>query len=146
MSRNRMLMIVAIAALIAVMALVAGCSGAGGGAGYTAPTGGTTSGGGTAATTPAGGGTGGTGAATAGDAVTISGFAFNPTNLEVKVGGTVTWTNQDSVAHQVAADDGSFKSDPLQNGATYKHTFTKAGTYPYHCAIHTYMTATITVK
>jgi plastocyanin len=139
-----MLTIVAIVALVAVTVLVAGCSG--GGTGYTAPTGGTTSGGGSAATTPAGGGTGGSGTAAAGDAVTISGFAFNPTTLDVKVGSTVTWTNQDSVSHTVTADDGSFKSDPLPNGATFKHTFTKAGNVNYHCAIHTYMTATITVK
>ena len=80
-----------------------------------------------------------------GDAVTIAGFAFSPGALTVKVGTSVTWTNQDSVAHTVTADDGSFDSGHLGNGLTFKQTFAKAGTFAYHCAIHRSMTASITV-
>jgi plastocyanin len=79
-------------------------------------------------------------------AVTIKGFAFDPAQLEVPVGTTVTWTNQDSASHTVTADDGSFDSGQLAQGATFSQTFAKAGTYTYHCANHPNMTATVVVK
>ena len=44
--------------------------------------------------------------ATATNSVTINNFAFSPNNITVKVGTTVTWTNQDSVEHDIVADDG----------------------------------------
>jgi plastocyanin len=57
----------------------------------------------------------------------------------------VTWTNLDGVAHTVTADDGSWGSGTLGQGATYSHVFTSPGTYTYHCAIHPFMTGTVTV-
>ena len=80
------------------------------------------------------------------DAVTIADFAFSPNNLQVKVGDTVTWKNTDPFAHSVKADDGSFKSDDLDSGATFSTTFTKAGTYSYICGIHNSMKGTIVVS
>jgi plastocyanin/predicted lipoprotein with Yx(FWY)xxD motif len=82
---------------------------------------------------------------TAASSVQIANFAFAPASLTVKVGATVTWTNADSTTHTVTADGGSFDSGHLASGATFKHTFAKAGTYTYHCAIHASMTGTITV-
>jgi len=84
-------------------------------------------------------------AAAGGTAVTIQGFAFDPKTLTVKVGTTVTWTNQDSVGHTVTLDDGSAGSGTLQQGATFQQTFSKAGSFAYHCKIHPSMTATVTV-
>jgi plastocyanin len=78
-------------------------------------------------------------------AVTISGFAFGPVSISVPAGSTVTWTNQDATAHTVTADDGSFDSGSLAQGATFSQTFDTPGTYTYHCAIHSSMTGTITV-
>ncbi|HYU50993.1 MAG TPA: plastocyanin/azurin family copper-binding protein [Candidatus Limnocylindria bacterium] len=78
-------------------------------------------------------------------AVTIQNLAFNPPTLTVKVGTEVTWTNQDSAAHTVTFDTGGATSDNLAQGATYKQTFSSAGTLAYHCKIHAFMTATITV-
>ncbi len=75
----------------------------------------------------------------------IANFAFAPAGLTVKVGGTVTWTNADSATHTVTADNGSFDSGHLAPGTTFKQTFAKAGTYAYHCSIHSSMTGTITV-
>lgn len=84
---------------------------------------------------------------TATDKVMISGYAFSPADITVKVGTTVTWTNQDSVAHTVTEMDGQDgpKSSDLNQGQSYSFTFSKAGTYKYECSIHTYMTGTITV-
>jgi len=78
-------------------------------------------------------------------AVDIKGFAFSPASLEVAAGTTVTWTNSDSATHTVTADDGSFDSGDLANGATFSFTFDTAGTFTYHCNIHPNMTATIVV-
>jgi plastocyanin len=84
--------------------------------------------------------------AAGGNTVAIANFAFAPASLTVAVGTTVTWTNGDSASHTVTADDGSFKSDKLANGATFSQTFTSAGTFAYHCSIHPSMTATVTVQ
>lgn len=90
---------------------------------------------------------GGTGATGSGTSITIQNFAFSPQTLNVKAGDTVTWTNEDSVGHKIASDTGSeLGSDTLQNGATYSHTFSAAGTYAYHCAIHPSMKGTIVVS
>ncbi len=93
-----------------------------------------------AAPSDAGGGGGG------GNAVTIQNFAFGPADLTVAVGTTVTWTNMDSATHTVTADDGSFDSNNLATSATFTQTFSTAGTFTYHCKIHSTMKATVTVK
>jgi plastocyanin len=89
-----------------------------------------------------------------GKAVTITtnssgSFAFSPAVLTVKVGTTVTWTNMTQAGHTVTSDDGkSFDSgisNPIASGGTYSFTFKQAGTFPYHCQIHPFMKATITV-
>jgi plastocyanin len=82
----------------------------------------------------------------AGTAVSIASFSFQPAALTVAVGTTVTWTNNDSASHTVTADDGSFKSGTLGKGGTFSQTFATAGTFAYHCAFHSSMTATITVQ
>ncbi len=82
----------------------------------------------------------------AGSAVSIAGFSFQPATITVAVGATVTWTNQDSAGHTVTADDSSFTSERLATGATFSHTFATAGTFTYHCAIHSSMKATVTVQ
>lgn len=78
--------------------------------------------------------------------VEINNFMFTPQALTVPVGTTVTWKFDDSTQHTVTADDNSFASSPMSNGQTFTHTFSAAGTVPYHCSIHPEMTATITVK
>jgi plastocyanin len=84
--------------------------------------------------------------AAAGSTVSIASFSFQPAALTVSVGTTVTWTNNDTASHTVTADDGSFKSGTLGKGVTFSQTFATAGTFAYHCAFHSSMTATITVQ
>jgi plastocyanin len=81
-----------------------------------------------------------------GNSVSIANFAFSPTSLTVKVGTKVSWTNNDTVTHTVTANKGAFNSGPLAPGSTFSFTFTKAGTYSYHCNIHPSMMATIVVQ
>lgn len=78
--------------------------------------------------------------------ITISGNKFDPDNITIPIGTTVTWTNQDSVKHTVVADDKSWKSNSLAKGETFSYTFDKAGTYAYFCNIHPKMKGTIIVE
>jgi plastocyanin len=98
--------------------------------------------------TACGGGTSSssTTAAGGGPQVVMKGFAFSPASITVKVGESVTWTNQDSATHTVTADNGEFKSADIAAGATYTFKFDKAGTYPYHCSIHSSMKGTVVVQ
>jgi len=77
--------------------------------------------------------------------ITIQNFAFDPAALTVKVGTTVTWTNQDSVQHSATSDNGIFDSGLLSKGQSFSYTFSQAGEYTYHCSIHPKMVGSITV-
>jgi len=79
------------------------------------------------------------------DAVAIRNFAFAPAMVTVPVGTTITWTNDDQDAHTVSATGGAFRSAALNNGDTFRFTFTKPGRYDYICTIHPFMTATVVV-
>jgi plastocyanin len=83
---------------------------------------------------------------TSADKVSIESFAFSPAHITVKKGTTVTWTNNDSVAHTVSGDtaDGP-KSGNLAKGETYTFTFNSVGTFGYHCNLHQSMHGTVTV-
>ena len=83
------------------------------------------------------------------NSVVIDNYAFAPATMTVPVGTTITWTNNDSDIHSVAADDGDpvmFKSAGLDTDDKYSFTFTKPGTYAYHCGLHPHMTGTIVVQ
>jgi plastocyanin len=77
--------------------------------------------------------------------VIIKNFAFNPENLTVKVGTTVTWINEDSVNHTVKSIDDLFKSK-LESGQSFNYTFNATGTYNYICDIHPNMQGNIIVE
>ena len=113
--------------IVAMIALAA-CSGSSGSAAPTAATS-------QAPAAPAGGAT----------AVSIKDFAFAPASNSVATGSQVTWTNNDTTAHTVTFDDGSADSGNLAPGSTFDHTFASAGTFAYHCTIHSSMHGTVTV-
>jgi plastocyanin len=83
-----------------------------------------------------------------GVAIKMQNIAFAPTDVTVKVGQKVTWTNDDSVDHNVTADSGAdFKSKDFGKGGTFSFTATKAGKITYECTLHPNMKgATITVQ
>lgn len=78
------------------------------------------------------------------DTVAIKNFAFDPQTLTVKAGTTVTWTNEDAVAHNIRSD--TFNSQELGKGDTFKSKFDTPGTYEYSCGIHQSMKGTIIVQ
>ena len=81
-----------------------------------------------------------------GSQIVISDYKFEPADITVKAGESVTWTNEDSVQHNVAADDGGFEGPLLSKGESYTFTFDTPGSYPYHCTPHPFMKATVTVE
>ena len=77
----------------------------------------------------------------------IADFAFSPASIEVRVGDTITWTNDDADAHTVTATAGAdFDSGTLAQGAEFTFEAKKAGTIAYFCALHPSMKGTITVR
>jgi len=79
-------------------------------------------------------------------AVSIKDFAFGPPDITATVGQTITFTNGDSAPHTATLDDGSCTTPNISGGASDGLTFTAAGTFPFHCAIHPNMKGTITVS
>ena len=77
--------------------------------------------------------------------VTIDNFTFNPPELKVKVGDTVTWTNRDDIPHLVVSA-GKFRSKALDTDNSFSFTFASAGDYPYFCSLHPHMTGMIKVE
>ncbi len=77
--------------------------------------------------------------------VTIDNFTFTPAELNLKVGDTVTWTNQDDIPHTVVSA-GKFRSKAMDTDGTFSFTFTTAGEYKYFCSLHPHMTGTIKVE
>jgi len=87
-----------------------------------------------------------------GNTVTLSGLAFSPTSLTVKVGTTVTFKNNDSVDHTVTngkdgkPDANAAFDKSLPTGQSVDVTFDKAGTFNVTCKIHSSMNMTVTVQ
>jgi plastocyanin len=103
----------------------------------------------TSPTPPASGG----GGATTGSPVsivvgasTLTTTAYAPANVTIQAGGSVTWTNNDRVAHTSSSDNGAWNSGTIGAGQSFTHTFPAAGTFPYHCAIHPGMAGMVTVQ
>ena len=61
---------------------------------------------------------------------------FDPPDVTVEPGSTITWTNKGDEPHTVTADDGSFDSERLNPGDSYTVAFGGQGTVTYHCEIH----------
>jgi plastocyanin len=74
--------------------------------------------------------------------------SYNPNPIEIKVGDTVTWINNDSSPHTVtssSSNESNFDSDVLQRGEAFSFTFDKEGQYPYFCTLHPSMVGTVVV-
>ncbi|HXS36520.1 MAG TPA: cupredoxin family copper-binding protein [Flavipsychrobacter sp.] len=78
--------------------------------------------------------------------VNINQMKFTPNSITVTAGTTVTWTNTDNMTHTVTSTTGVFNSGNLSSGNNFSFKFTTAGTYPYKCTIHPFMTGTVIVN
>ncbi len=77
--------------------------------------------------------------------VRMPGKAYDPDRLDVLIGTTVTWHNDDSTNHTVTADGDAFSSGFVPPGGTFSFAFDKQGTFAFHCSIHRFMKGTVTV-
>jgi plastocyanin len=81
----------------------------------------------------------------------LTGTEYQPNSVQASVGETITWTNYDLQPHTVTSGqngtpDGKFDSSVMAPGATFEHTFTEAGEYPYFCQLHPNMVGTVSVS
>jgi plastocyanin len=87
--------------------------------------------------------------------VTIQNLSFNPASIKGKLGDSIKWTNADPFGHTSSSDgfnDGQgtvgvdlWHSGTIQSGGTFTFGFTVAGSFPYHCSIHSSMHGTVQV-
>jgi plastocyanin len=73
------------------------------------------------------------------DSVLIQDFTFQPNILTVPLGSAVTWTNQDTVQHEVISDEGTFDSGILMPNDSFSYSFSKPGNFSYYDKIYPYM-------
>ena len=83
--------------------------------------------------------------ARAGASVTVANMAFTSASVRVGLGESVTWTFQDATPHTSTSDQGFWNSGTRSGGATYSRAFTSAGTFAYHCTIHSMMRGKVAV-
>jgi plastocyanin len=72
-------------------------------------------------------------------------YKFSPANVTVQTGSKVVWTNNSDAPHTVTADDSAFDSGSFSENGTFEQTFDTPGEFGYHCTIHDYMQAKVTV-
>jgi plastocyanin len=72
-------------------------------------------------------------------------YGFSPKTITIRVGSSVKWVDNTDSPHTSHADSGTWNSGNIAVGGTFSFTFTRAGTYTYHCDYHPYMTGTIIV-
>lgn len=85
-------------------------------------------------------------AATATKTVRITATAFSPVKVTIKTGDAIKWSNTDTKAHQVVANNGAFASPTIGAKHTWTHTFNTAGTFRYHDALHPALTGRVIVS
>jgi plastocyanin len=76
--------------------------------------------------------------------VSIQSIQFSPARLEIKKGEVVEWKNDDLIPHTATSPE--FDSGALKSGQSWRHTFTKAGEFPYICTFHPQMKGVVIVK
>lgn len=77
--------------------------------------------------------------------VVIKDFSFQPANITIKAGDTITWVNQDDAQHSAWDLNNQFDTGLLGKGQSAALTFASAGTFSYRCRPHGNMRGTITI-
>jgi len=94
---------------------------------------------------------------------TVAEVWYDPPQLFVSVGDTVTWYNDDKEGHTVTSgvgsgrfgwmdnknfgkSDGLFDSGRFMPGESWSHKFDESGTFSYYCTIHPWMEGILIVE
>jgi plastocyanin len=67
---------------------------------------------------------------------TIEGSKFDRSNLTVTAGDTIVWVNKDPFPHTATSKDGTFNSQSIAAGQSWKYTASKKGSFAYTCTFH----------
>jgi plastocyanin len=86
--------------------------------------------------------------------IVIHDLQFDPAEVTVTKGASITWVNKDEIPVQVQSDSfgttptvpGQFSSEPLNPGESFTQSFNDAGTFTYSDPFHPYMTGSVVVK
>ena len=78
--------------------------------------------------------------------VKIDNCTFNPQQIAVKAGDTVTWINHDDIPHTVTSKTMAFRSKAMDTDDKFSFTFATPGKFDYFCSLHPHMTGTIVVE
>jgi len=77
--------------------------------------------------------------------VVMANMAFGPASITVSTGTTVTWQNNDGVAHTSTSDTGAWDTGTIAPGQSKTTVFNTPGTFTYHCTVHPMMLGTVVV-
>ncbi len=78
--------------------------------------------------------------------IAIQDGRFEPADMVIQPGYTVTWINHDSKVHQIHADDEAFESPELEPHQSYSTKFTASGRFSYHDHLNGEIKGTIVVE
>ena len=78
--------------------------------------------------------------------IKIEDYVFVPAEATIAPGTRVTWVNKDDAPHTATSTDKKFNTGGLDTDDKYSFVFNDKGEFPYFCALHPHMTASITVK
>ena len=78
--------------------------------------------------------------------VRIDGMRFDPENIAVKPGTTITWVHGSQMPHTISGNADGISSGTLYKGKNYSHTFNATGRYSYVCDLHPSMTGSVVVE
>jgi plastocyanin len=87
------------------------------------------------------------------EAASLDDKAFSPNPVDIKVGDTIVWTNDDISSHTITEGNqdsniasSGFDSGLLSQGQNFTHTFDKAGIIEYFCQLHPQMVGKVIVS
>lgn len=83
--------------------------------------------------------------------IEINSYSFDPDEITISAGTTVTWLNQHTTGHRMVSGtsghkDGVFDSGMVYEGNNYSFTFEQPGEYDYYNNVHPFMTGKIIVN
>jgi plastocyanin len=92
-------------------------------------------------------------------AIAMGDKAYRPNPISIKIGNTVTWTNNDNIFHTVTSGLGSDDANLgkefdsglagptalITQGKTFSHTIVTGGEFPYFCQLHPTMIGKVIV-
>jgi len=78
--------------------------------------------------------------------ISIQSYTFLSDPVRVKKGTTISWTNDEPIAHTVTAGDKSWDSGRIGPGGAFSRTFDQVGAFDYVCSLHNNMKAQVVVE